>query len=228
MTRLPRRRRLSRPQPLRLFLSLSLTLAACGPGAEDDARDTRGANDAPPSAATGDSTPTPAPGEQAARDSAASGTEPAERPAADAGDGWVTPPVRVEKPDARQAVLRDVRTARHEGYDRIVFEFEGEVPGHTILYRDPPMACGSGDVVDVGAPAALEVAMTPAVAHDEAGRITLGAREISPGLPVLRSARITCDFEGIVAWVLGLERRVTVRVMTLESPARLVVDLSHR
>ncbi|MBA2379226.1 MAG: hypothetical protein H0V76_06600, partial [Blastocatellia bacterium] len=47
------------------------------------------------------------------------------------------------------ATLREVRSARHETYDRIVFEFAGsEMPTYHIEYIDKPVrACGSGDVV---------------------------------------------------------------------------------
>mgnify|MGYP006197629737 CR=1 FL=1 len=128
----------------------------------------------------------------------------------------------------RDAVLESVRTARNDGYDRIVFEFDDHVPDYDVRWVDDPTECGSGEPVDAGAPAALQVGFRPAVAHDEEGRITVRERAFRPGLPALRTARISCDFEADVTWVLGVAARVEMRVLRLASPPRVVVDLRHR
>ena len=42
---------------------------------------------------------------------------------------------------------------------------------------------------------------------------------------VLKEARQTQDFEGYVSWGLGISQTVCLRAFTLDSPARLIVDL---
>jgi hypothetical protein len=133
-------------------------------------------------------------------------------------------------PSGESATLIGVRAARHDdGYDRFVLEFQDGLPGYRIRYpADPLHQCGSGRPIDVDAPATLQVELRRTVAHDDQGNVTVGERALSPGLPVLRSARLTCDYEGIVEWVLGVEGRAQFRAFTLREPARLVVDIRHR
>lgn len=208
------------PRPARTTsaaLVLLAAAAACG-GDADESAERVDPSPPPSSPAAADTTPT-ADTAPAAADAAPSDSIP-----------WETPPLR-RVPDGSQrgvALLTGVRTGRHDGYDRIVFEFAEHIPEYTIRYVQDPVACGSGEPVDAGARAALEVDLRPAAAHDDEGRPTFGERRRLPGLPTLRTARITCDFEAIVTWVLGLDVRSDVRALELSSPPRLVVDLRHR
>jgi hypothetical protein len=133
------------------------------------------------------------------------------------------------RPDAKTAVLRDVRAARHEHFDRVVFEFEGDaLPGYHVEYIDKPVRqCGSGDVVEVAGHGWLAVRATPAAAHDEAGKATIPFRERTLKLGVLEEMERTCDFEGEVTWVLGVSSANRYRVLELTKPARIVVDVKR-
>lgn len=126
------------------------------------------------------------------------------------------------------ATLTEIRTATHENYDRLVLEFEGGVPHYDVEYPPGPLhQCGSGNPVTVRASATLHIRLEPAAAHDEAGNATIADRDRAPGLPLIRQLRVICDFEAIVELVLGVARRVPIRVFTLDAPARLVVDLER-
>lgn len=126
------------------------------------------------------------------------------------------------------AKLGDVRAARHEGYDRVVFEFDGAVPGYHFEYIDTPVrACGSGDVVPVAGEGWLQVRLTPARAHDASGKPSAGPAERAPELPNLLELQRTCDFEAVTTYVLGLEAPTPYRVLALDEPPRLVVDVQH-
>lgn len=224
-------RRSPRPDAIIACLFLAALAGACGGGDEprSDSRE--------PSAAAPADTATPAgPGvvdadEPAVSDGApgAPGVIVPDQEAADTG-AWSMPPLRRQPQGSGRstAVLRSVRTGRHEGYDRIVFEFSEHLPEYTLRYVQDPAACGSGEAVDAGGAAALEVDLRPAAAHDDQGNATIAERTLRPGLPALRTARITCDFEAIVTWVLGVDRRAPVRTLELASPPRLVVDVRHR
>ena len=133
-----------------------------------------------------------------------------------------------QRPDLAPALLKEVRAANQEGFDRVVFELEGNaVPGYRIEYVDRPVQCGSGEPVELEGEAWLQVRLIPANAHTEAGEPTVRERERRLDLPVLKELESTCDFEADVTWVLGLASRRPYRVQELSSPARLVVDVGH-
>ena len=142
---------------------------------------------------------------------------------------WTAGVTEVPRGSARPATLRAVRTARNEGWDRVVFEFDGaSVPGYRVEYVDRPVTrCGSGDATQVAGQGWLEVRITPAQAHTDAGRATVAERERRLSLPVLKELEQTCDFEGDVTWVLGVASPNRYRVSELTGPARLVVDVRH-
>lgn len=124
--------------------------------------------------------------------------------------------------------LVDVRTGRHEGFDRVVFEFDGARPGYRVEYVSQPIIqCGSGFDIDVAGGAFLQVLMELAAAHNDAGTPTFGPQELIPGLPSILEVQSTCDFEGQVTWVLGLTEEVDFLVIELTGPFRIVVDVAH-
>lgn len=127
------------------------------------------------------------------------------------------------------ALLSDVRFARHEGFDRLVFEFaEGPLPGYHVEYIDKPVRqCGSGATTPIAGDAWLEVRFSPANAHTPSGAPTIAFREKKLDLQVVKELEQTCDFEAHVTWVLGAARPNPYRVLTLESPVRLVVDVQR-
>jgi hypothetical protein len=142
-------------------------------------------------------------------------------------DGWSTGPWTADR-GGEQGRLVGVRVGRHDGFDRLVLVFSDRVPGYAVRYPEEPLhQCGSGRLIDVGAPRVLHIDLEPASAHNQRGHSTLAERSLSPGLPVLRSSRLICDYEGHVEWAVGLEREAPVRVFALEGPARLVVDVRH-
>lgn len=129
----------------------------------------------------------------------------------------------------RMTVLESVRTARNDGFDRVVFEFEaGRVPGYRIEYVDRPVRqCGSGQVVQLRGDGWLRVRLEPSQAHDDRGRATVQDRTRRTDLPILQELRLICDYEGQVEWVLGVASPNVFRVVELSSPARLVLDVRH-
>ncbi|HEV3471487.1 MAG TPA: hypothetical protein VG148_19325 [Pyrinomonadaceae bacterium] len=125
------------------------------------------------------------------------------------------------------ALLRAVRTASREKFERVVFEFEGAgLPGYRVEYVDRPVRqCGSGEAVPVAGDAWLRVRLTPANAHTEAGRPTVRDRARRLAYPNLKELKLLCDFEAEVEWVLGLASPNRYRVLELTNPARLVIDV---
>lgn len=128
------------------------------------------------------------------------------------------------------ALLKTVRTGKHEFYDRVVFEFEGNaLPGYVIEYVDKPVRdCGRGEVVPVNGDGLLMVSLQPANAHTENGQPTVRNAQLNPDSKLLKDLKLICDFEAQVQWTIGLSSPNRYRVLELTNPARLVVDITHR
>jgi hypothetical protein len=119
-----------------------------------------------------------------------------------------------------------VRAGGHTGYDRVVFEFRGPVPEHRIGYVDQLVEDGSGNPVSVAGAADLEVVFKGANAHNEDGSPTISPRQFSPGLTAVKEVAQIGDFEAVVTYGIGVDRRRPIEVSTLSSPSRLVIDVS--
>ena len=143
-----------------------------------------------------------------------------------------TEPVTAPAEISETALLERVAVAGHDGYDRVVFQFRNGLPGFLVEYVDPPLReDGSGNVVDLEGNAFLVVRMEPASGFDlsvpEGELIYTGPRRIAgEDTTVLREVVRTGDFEAVLTWAIGLDERVPFRVLTLDDPARIVVDFA--
>ena len=122
--------------------------------------------------------------------------------------------------------LVDVRAGRHPGFDRVVFEFRGGLPEHRVSYVNQLVEDGSGNPVSVAGAADLQVVFHGANAHNEDGSPSVGPRRFSPGLPAVKEIAQVGDFEAVVTYGVGLDRRRPVTVSTLSGPSRLVIDVA--
>lgn len=130
--------------------------------------------------------------------------------------------------DYPHGLLVDVRAGTHDGFDRLVFEFDGGIPSYDLSYVDKPTwQCGSGEEVWLAGDAWLEVGFDGTAAHDDDGYSTLDALYLDPGYVTLIEAQSTCDYEGEVTWVAGLASPFGYRAFELTNPSRLVVDFKH-
>jgi hypothetical protein len=122
--------------------------------------------------------------------------------------------------------LTDVRAGRHTGFDRVVFEFRGAVPEHRIGYVSQLVQDGSGKPVSVAGTADLEVVFHGANAHEDDGTPTISPRRFSTGLPAVKEIAQIGDFEAVVTYGIGVDRKRPIKVSTLSNPSRLVIDVS--
>lgn len=191
---------------LLLIAALGLVSFACEENDEDGA--------ASPTATTiaAAETPTAPAGETPSGTPFSGSREPVEKPA---GNVPVTP------------LLASVEITEHDGFDRIVFDFDGTLPGYRVEYVDAALGCGSGEPVEIEGAALLQVRMAPAAAHDEAGAPTFAQQELMPGLPSVLEAEQTCDFEADVTWVIGLAQVSDFRVDdAADTRTVIVVDVA--
>lgn len=134
-------------------------------------------------------------------------------------------------PPRMPATLQDVRTSRSGGFERVVFDFgTAPLPGYHVRYIVPPAQdCGSGAEVVLAGSSVLSIRFESAQAHDERGdgvmQATVTSRDRALGYPIIRQLRLVCDFEGSLEWVLGLTAQRPYRLLRLENPARLALDI---
>ena len=123
-------------------------------------------------------------------------------------------------------VLVAVRAAHRDGVDRVVFEFRGGLPAkREVDYVDRLFADGSGRRVRVAGQALLRVRFERAQAHTDDGSPTAAPRRVAYALPNVMTAVRAGDFEAVTTYGLGLAKRTPVRVMTLQAPPRVVVEV---
>lgn len=146
-------------------------------------------------------------------------------------EGASTAPVSVPAPAPAIEVtgITAVRAARHEGFDRVVFEFDGALPGYEVRYAEKPVTeDGSGNEVMVDGPYVVTVRMTPASAvrftDDGYEEIYTGPDRVPGQGATVTEVVEAGDFEGQATWAVGLADKVDFAVSTLESPSRLVID----
>lgn len=200
------------------FAIAALLVAACG----SDTTPTSTATTTTAQAAG--STGTGAPGQ-------GTGTTLSPETSAPESTGFSTTPVSVPPDDASgPALLREIRAAAQENFDRVTFEFANHLPGYTVAYEDRPVIQdGSGAEVAVEGSAVLAVRMSPASGFAlAAGNPTYtGPDRLSPGTPALVEVVRTGDFEGQLTWVIGVAAETGFTVSTLGSPPRLIVDVAY-
>src|SRR5581483_7537759 len=138
--------------------------------------------------------------------------------------------------DAPTRLLTDVRVGVHECFERVTFELkprQGDADGPVgwkAAYEPGPITeDGSGRPVPVKGAAFLVVTMSAAGADltQEAAPATYTgpASLVAAGATRIQQVRRTGDFEGVLTWVIGVDRQRPFRVTMEESPARVIVDV---
>lgn len=206
---------------------MTVVLGACGGsgGSAGETSTTSAATGAP-----GGSTTTAGAGEPSSTEAPSTTVATATTALPDAGLGQRSAP-----PDGTgTALLTAVRVGRNEGFERIVFEFEGtSVPGYRVGWVDGPVtADGSGEPVEVDGDALLEIVLQPASGVDMSSpelRVTYDGPDridTSGTTEVLTDLVRTGDFEAVLTWVAGATEQAPFRVLTLTSPTRIAIDVA--
>lgn len=118
-----------------------------------------------------------------------------------------------------------VRAAAHsdEGFDRIVLDFDGPLPGYEIRYVPSVVADGSGATLAAPGRRILQVVLRPAQGHDDQGQQALTRRRTFD-FPMLEGYVVSGDFEGVLTIAIGLDDVVGYRVGEL--PGHLYIDVA--
>lgn len=146
--------------------------------------------------------------------------------------GASTRPVHVQATKNETALLTEVRAARHEGFDRVVFQFRNVLPGYDVRYVPRPVRQdASGRIVPIAGSAVIRIRMEPALDADlnqtSAPLTYTGPRRFAPGTPEIAELARSGGFEGVLTWIAGLRDPVDFRVRALAGPPRLIVDFRN-
>ena len=204
-------------------IAATLSFASCG---DDDATTPTAAATSVTAAAT-----TPASATKAAE------TSPTAKPSASASASAVATPTLVAsrgtsiKPvekivpmSMKQSVVTGAQTQDQNRREAFGFSFNGGIPGYKVEYVKEAVQCGSGAVADMqGAAGILVVTMRPAVAHDDAGKSTVTQGAFLSSGRVIKGIRQICDFEGVVAFAIGLSATDPFEVVELDGKLGIIV-----
>ena len=126
-------------------------------------------------------------------------------------------------------LLKNVRAARNEGFDRVVFEFADNLSPYNVKFTAPPFNLDESDkIVKVAGKSFLEVTFTPARGFDfETGNRITTYQKGKLKLPVVQETAFIYDHEGMVMFIVGLKKDKEFRVTELQNPTRLVIDFKH-
>lgn len=124
--------------------------------------------------------------------------------------------------------VADVRAASHNGFDRVVFDLEGEgTPGWFTTLTENPTQQGSGNPVDYNGSIALLVGIEGTPYPNDRG-LEPPRTEPYPGAGNVNEIAYTSLFEGRTEYVIGLDSAMPYSVTALEEPKRLVIDFAHQ
>jgi hypothetical protein len=140
---------------------------------------------------------------------------------------WATTPVTVthEPPVPPVPVISGIRYAAHQdaGYDRIVLDIPGALPGYSAKYVTEVRRDGSGELVSIPGKAFLLIVLLPAQAHRDDGTPTVTGVHRT-GLTGIKAYAMVGDYEGYVSIALGLSEVRKYHVNEL--PNRIYIDVA--
>ncbi|MDQ6709536.1 MAG: hypothetical protein M3Z11_03160 [Candidatus Dormibacteraeota bacterium] len=115
--------------------------------------------------------------------------------------------------------LTSIRSARHDGYDRVVFQFTAGIPSFDVVGQDSAIFIqdASGQPVTLDGNGGVKVILR---ATDPAG----SSQDGQPKLASVQQIAQVGNFEHQLSYGIGLASPTCLRVLQLTNPARLVID----
>lgn len=147
--------------------------------------------------------------------------------------GDTAPKERITRGDRSGPATLGAATATNAGsHSSVSFVFTPLVPDYNVQYVDEPIACGSGEPLDIEGTVFLQVRFTPSLAHDDLGEPTYSLPDdISANLPAILEVQQSCDFESELTFVFSLEEQADFRVNYLTAPIgnveTIIIDIEN-
>jgi hypothetical protein len=171
-------------------------------------------------------------------DEQAASTQPASPPTATVTTSWClvygTSTSPQKSASTETLYLSDVALESEDCVSTVSFELEpkGQVLGYEISYQPADTAKledGSGNAVEIAGDAFLVVKLTPAMTAkidgDQVKKTYTGPNRLPGTGPVTELVK-TGDFEGVVTWVIGLDRELPFSAEPRDGTLDVVIDSS--
>ena len=146
---------------------------------------------------------------------------------------WTTKPFsRAHNSSNQASYIKVVRAAKQNGFDRVVFEFEGPFPNYRIEYLNSRLydtEAGRQHIRQAGN-VFLQITFFVIPTGDEQLKFTEAKNFVPKGrlmMPSLQSVKDKVLFEGYYDFLMGVSSRKPYRVTELSNPSRLVIDFRH-
>lgn len=124
-------------------------------------------------------------------------------------------------------LFTEVRVASQDGFDRVVFEYEGDgVPGYRFGYEAEATQQATGEPIDLPGSTGLR-GFIRTVAWTEPGNYEGPKRLAADGTRAVTVVDVGVLFEGDQDPYIGVVDERPFRVTVLSDPTRIVVDIAH-
>lgn len=214
------------------FVALALVVGACGDAAGDGTTTTTVPTTSPGDATTTTARATTTTADASTTTTSEGTTTTTDEPLDPVGEPQTDPLITDGFPGTGEtAFLTDARLGRHEGFERLVLEFDEAAPEYRIEYIDGPVIeSPSGQEIEVEGDTYLMVTMSPATGFDLSGDAPEDTyqgpdRFASADTLAIEEVVKTEDFENVMSWVIGMDDILPFGVTVLENPFRLVIDI---
>lgn len=140
----------------------------------------------------------------------------------------ISPAAALQEPEPEVGTLVAVRAAHHPGFDRVVWQFDGPLPRVRMFeWVDRLNNGASDDYMPVAGNAILRLTMYNARAHHQTddGWIPTLPRRQSFGLNNVTELVQNDDWEAVVGYGIGLNKKQPFTTFTLSNPNRIVADI---
>ncbi|MDE1654127.1 hypothetical protein PWJ82_02630 [Actinotignum schaalii] len=126
------------------------------------------------------------------------------------------------------AVPTAVRVAGHEGWDRVVVEYDSDADLEWFsFFGDEAIQDGSGRPLDIPGKRFLTLSISGVTyPEDPAQAADLSVPNLG-GAKVIQGVHVEHAFEGMHQIHIGLDKDRPYRVQVLESPKRVVIDVAN-
>ena len=143
-------------------------------------------------------------------------------------NAWTAAAILRQNKDSKETpYLKEVRVATNKGFDRIVFEFLGDIPPFRIEYIKPPITGTADREIKVSGKYFVSIILHSLPYPDDEkfpeAKIPTGKLN----LPAVSEVREIEWFEGDRPFAVGLKDKKPYRVQQLKNPARLVIDFKQ-
>lgn len=149
------------------------------------------------------------------------------------GITWGSLPKTAADTSTSHETLNNIRTGRHDCYDRMVIDTSATGTGYNVRYVSNVYADGSGQLIPLSGGAKLQIVAEAPSYNPFTGTPTYGGVTGNPlpgvnlaGYQTFRDAKFAGSFEGQSTVGLGVRAQLPFRVMKLDN--RVVIDVAHK